>query len=349
MVSVVPKFQMHCSGSIYNSGVLKQRTLGKTQLQVSELSLGGLFVSSHGSTFDQAKPAIKRAVELGINYIDTAPTYANSEEVLGRALADIQAPLILSTKLGGRPQPFNPRDPAGLRESLKESLRLLKRDHIDILMVHEPDRPGQYDWWTDWTHVDGPVLQVLDELKQEGMIKYTGLGGTTAYEMVHFINQGNFDVVLTAFNYSLLWREAETTVIPAASARNMGLVIGSPLQQGALARRYDEEVNHGAPWLSPPRRKQYQALYALLDELGAPIAEIALRFVISNPAISCTLTGARSVEEVEQNIAAVEKGPLGPETLARLNVIAAMVPYRPFAEPFGLPFQQPYHGPGRPY
>ena len=154
-------------------------------------------------------------------------------------------------------------------------------------------------------------------------------------------------MVLTAFNYSLLWQEALLEVLPAAKRQGMGIVIGSPLQQGALARRYDEEVNNGARWLSSPRRAQYQALYAFLDEIGMPIHELALRFVISNPDISTTLMGARSVAEVEDNVAAVEAGPLPEDVLARIREIAAMVPFRPFEEPFGLPFGRPErNGPG---
>jgi aryl-alcohol dehydrogenase-like predicted oxidoreductase len=325
---------------------MKTRPLGKTGLQVTELALGGLFVSSYGGEYVQAKAAVDRALELGVNYVDTAPGYINSEEVLGKALEGAQAPYVMSTKLGGRPQPFNPQDKAGLMKSVEESLRLLKRDHIDILMIHEPDRPGQYSWWADPLHFDGPVMDVLADLKRQGIIRFIGLGGTTAYEMAHVINTGRFDVVLTAFNYSLLWREALREVIPAAKKQGMGIVIGSPLQQGALARRYDEEVRHGARWLSSPRRAQYIALYDFLDELGLPISEVGLRFIISNPDISCTLMGARSRQEVEQNIAAVDKGPLPVDVLKRLDEIAAMVPFRPFEEPFGLPFGRDYWGPG---
>jgi aryl-alcohol dehydrogenase-like predicted oxidoreductase len=154
-------------------------------------------------------------------------------------------------------------------------------------------------------------------------------------------------VVLTAFNYSLLWREAEHEVLPAASEMGMGVIIGSPLQQGALARRFDDEVQHGAPWLSLPRRNQYRALYALLDELAMPIVELALRFVVSNRNISCTLMGARSRQEVEQNVAYVQKGPLPADILKRVDAVSALVPFRPFEEPFGLPFgRSGYKGPG---
>ena len=324
---------------------MNKRPLGRTGLQVSELAMGGLFVSSIGGEFEQARAAVHRALELGVNYIDTAPGYLNSEEVLGRALEGVTAPYIISSKLGGRPQPFTPQDAGALKQSVDESLRLLKRDTIDILMIHEPDRPGQYHWWADPVNFDGPVMDVLADLKRQGIIKFIGLGGTTAYELPHIIKTGRFDVVLTAFNYSLLWREAELEVLPAAKKQGMGIVIGSPLQQGALARRYDEEVRHGARWLSSPRRAQYIALYDFLDEIKLPLAEAGLRFVISNPDISCTLMGARSAKEVEQNVAAIEKGPLPVDVLKRLNEIAAMVPFRPFEEPFGLPFTRDYWGP----
>ncbi len=325
---------------------MKRRVLGKTGLEVSELGLGGLFVSSLGGEFAQARAATLRALELGVNYIDTAPGYLNSEEVLGRILQEVQTPLILSTKLGGRPQPFNAQDRDGLLRSVEESLRLLKRDCIDILMIHEPDRPGQYDWWSDKERFEGPVTGVLEDLKRQGIIRFTGLGGTTAYELPPIIRTGRFDVVLTAFNYSLLWREAEIEVLPAAREQGVGIIVGSPLQQGALARRYDEEVRHGARWLSKPRREQYIALYDYLDEIGLSLPEAGLRFVLSNPDVSCVLMGARSIEEVEQNAAAVEKGPLPAEVLERLDAIAAMVPFRPFEEPFGLPFGRRYYGPG---
>jgi aryl-alcohol dehydrogenase-like predicted oxidoreductase len=319
-------------------------------LAVSQLGMGGLFVNSNLAEFAQARDAIRRAVDLGVNYIDTAPGYGDSERVVGAALEGVEAPTVLSTKLGGRPQPFDPRDKGALRRSVEESLRLLKRDHVDILMVHEPDRPGQYDWWTDWQDINGPVLELLDELKAEGVIRHTGLAGTTAYELAHLVRNGTFDVVLTAFNYSLLWREAGLEVIPAARGRQVGVIVGSPLQQGALARKYDGAVSDTTYWLAAARREQFRTLYAFADECGASLPELSLRWVISNPDVHCVLMGARSSREVEQNVAAVEKGPLPADVLQRLDEIHAMVPYRPFEEPFSIGWRlgQPagYKGPG---
>jgi len=324
---------------------MKKRVLGRTGLEVGELALGGLFVSSYGQKdFEEASRAVHRALQLGVNYVDTAPGYADSEEVLGKALADVNTPYILSTKLGGRPDPFDPKDKDALRRSVEESLRFLGRDHIDILMVHEPDRPGQYDWWDDRDRFLGPVTEILADLKSEGIIKFTGLGGTTVYEMVRIIETGQYDVVLTAFNYSLLWREARRYVVPAAKKQNMGIIIGSPLQQGALARRYD--VDAAAPWMSIPRRRQYKKLYAFLDEINIPLPELGIRFVLSDPDVHTVLMGARSAAEVEQNAAAAGAGPLPDDILARLDEIAAMVPFRPCEEPGGLPFAGGYSGPG---
>jgi len=309
-----------------------------------------VFASVEAGQFEQAKAAAGRALDLGVNYVDTAPGYGRSEMVLGRVLSALGRTVVLSTKLGGRPRPFEPKNLDHLRRSLEESLRLLGRDTIDIFLVHEPDRPGQYDWWTEWQDVNGPVLDFLRELKRAGTIRTLGLGGTTVHEMAHLVKSGKFDVVLTAFNYSLLWREAAEPVIKSAKAKGMGVIVGSPLQQGALATRYPAATADSTYWLAPARRAQFRALYALVDECGIPLPELALRFVLSNPNVDCVLTGARSVEEVEQNVAAAERGPLSAEILTRLDAIAAMLPHRPFQEPFGLggPLANPdrYRGPG---
>lgn len=324
------------------------RPLGRTGLAVSELSFGSLFTSLLGPGMEESRRAVHRAVELGINFFDTAPAYANSEEVLGTILKDIKAPLVLATKLGGRPLPFEPQNPAHLKRSFEESLRFLGREVIDILFIHEPDRPLQYDWWTDPEAVHGPVIEVLDDLKKRGLIRFTGLGGTTTTEMTHLVNSNRFDVVLTAFNYSALFREAANDLLPAAREKTMGIVLGSVLQQGGLGRRYDEVVRAKPAWLSRARQEQFLALYRLLDESGLSIVELGLRFALSNPAVSTVLIGPKTAEQVESSVAAAAKGPLPGDVSRRLDQIAAMVPFRPFEEPMILPLNRPrdYWGPG---
>jgi aryl-alcohol dehydrogenase-like predicted oxidoreductase len=328
---------------------MELRRLGQTDLQVTHLALGGLFVSRLGTDLAGARQAVTRALELGINYIDTAPGYLDSESVLGQCLEGVTQDYYLSTKLGGRPQPFNPKDKEQLYVSVSESLRLLKRDSIDILFIHEPDRGGQYDWYDNWDTFHGPVCEVLEDLRQRGLVRYTGLGGTTVYQLTRIVEKGSYDVLLTAFNYSLLFREAEHTLIPAARLKGMGIVAGSPLQQGWFAERFDDIIHDRPPaWLSPRRAGQMLCLYELVDRVGIPLSEIALRFVLSNPLIDTVLTGSRSAAEVEQNVRAAEKGPLPPALLEELDEISALVPFRPFEEPFGAAFrsQERYHGPG---
>lgn len=323
---------------------MEMRSLGHTGLTVSAVGLGGLFLPSAMSG-RAARDVLAAGVEAGIRYVDTAPSYGESEALVGQALADIREPLVVSTKLGGRPLPFDPRSASGLRASALESLRLLGRDVIDVLMVHEPDRPAQVDWWTDPSRCEGPVMDVLEDLRSEGLVRAIGIGGTTAWELARVVRTGRFDVVLTAFNYSLLWREAALSVFPAARETGTAVVVGSPLQQGAFARRWDDEVA-SATWLSEPRRRQFLALYDLADRYGIEMPELALRFVLSEPLVSSVLVGARSAEEIAAAANAAALGPLDDDVMEELDLISAQVPFRPFEEPPIPPFGRPYVGPG---
>lgn len=328
---------------------MRTRRLGRTGINVSELGFGSLFASALGPGVEESRAAVFKALDLGINYFDTAPAYADSEAVLGAILRDVKVPIVLSTKLGGRPKPFDPQDASALVGSVEESLRLLHRDVIDVLFVHEPDRPLQYAWWTDPETATGPVVEAMESLKKRGLVRFTGLGGTTVTEMTRLVGSDKFDVLLTAFNYSALFREAAAELLPEARSHRMGVVLGSTLQQGALGRRYDAVVRSRPMWLSRARQEQFLAFYSLLDELGMDIVEIALRFALSSEETASTvLIGPKTAAQVATSVNAAEKGPLPSDVLARLDAIAAMVPYRPFEEPMILPLNRPrdYAGPG---
>lgn len=328
---------------------MQRHTLGKTGLSVSPLTLGGLFTSDLGGGVDATVETLTRAFDLGINFIDTAPAYANSEETIGKALkhvTNIPDDLVISTKFGGRPQPFDPQDKNALLGSAEESLRLLGRESIEVLIIHEPDRPGQYPWWTDPHGVDGPVMEVLETLKKQGKIQFTGLGGTTVNEMHHLVASDQFDVLLAAFNYSLLYREAGLELLPTAQSLGMGVMLGSVLQQGGLAKRYDEALKTKPAWMSSRRYQQFLALYQFLDDTGLPLPELAIRFTAAQPAVSTVLLGTSNPKHLAAGVRDIEKGPLPDELIGQINAIAAMVPYRPFEEPMILPIGKPYFGPG---
>ncbi|EMI23360.1 aldo/keto reductase [Rhodopirellula europaea SH398] len=326
--------------------IMETRRLGRTDLQTSVLSIGGLYTSSLAGGVAESKRIMQRAMDLGVNALDTAPAYADSEATVGEAIAGIDAPLIVTTKLGGRPQPFDPQDINGLRHSVDESLRLLGRDHIDVLMVHEPDRPQQYPWWSSYEPLEGPALDLMDELKAAGKIRYTGLAGTTVAELTSLVKSNRFDVVLTAFNYNVLFREAADSLIPAAVENDMGIVLGSAYGQGFLTRRADNEVLAKPIWLAEARQQQLLAYYELLDQAAMPAFELCLRFVLSNPSISTIPIGCKTADHLDTSVKAAAKGPLPPDILDRLDEIASMVPFRPWEEPMILPFGKSYFGPG---
>jgi aryl-alcohol dehydrogenase-like predicted oxidoreductase len=319
---------------------MKTRFLGRTGLKVSELSLGAAFVTKGESGFKGAAPLIHEALDLGLSLIDTLADYGDSEAAVGEALRSETQPVIIATKLGPRSRGFNPKSRKQLRKTFADSLRLLHRDSVNILMIHEPDRPGQIDWWDDLRTYDGPVVEVLRELKEEGKIRYTRLGGTTAYEIVPLIATGFFNVVLTAFNYSILWREAAIELLPEARRQNMGILLASPTQQGWLAHRYDSQIKQAnSRWLNKPRREQLKKLYALVDETGIPLPELALCWALMNPDASTVLTGPRNLDQLRQNARAAEAGSLPSDIVDRLDEIASIVPFRPFEEPFGCPLR----------
>jgi aryl-alcohol dehydrogenase-like predicted oxidoreductase len=326
---------------------MNYRTLGKTGIKISELGIGGgMFHHYSKQGVDDAKIIIDRAIDLGINYIDTAPAYGDSEKVIGEVFNTEKRDCVLSTKLGGKPVPFDPRDKGTLRRSIDESLRLLGRDSIDVLFIHEPDRPQQYDWFDDRNNLHGPVTELIEELKAEGIIKFAGIAGTTVYEMMNLVRTGLFDVLLTAFNSSLLWQESLRFLIPEAKKMDMGVVVGSPLQHGALACLYPDEIENNAPWLSLPRRKQFKKLYEYVNDLKIPVSVLGLRYMISNKDISSVLMGVGSISELEENAGTIDAGPLDEEIISRINEIADLVPFRPYEEPYKLPFGTDYAGPG---
>lgn len=315
------------------------RKCGRTDLELSRLSLGCLYLSALGTgELEDAKEAMYYALNKGVNFIDTAPSYQDSEQVLGQALKDYDGKMpMISTKIG-MPPPFNPQSRQDILNSVEKSMSDIGCDVIDLLYIHEPERKGQMEWFTDYNTYSGPVLEALEEMKQKGWVKWIGVGGTTAHEMAKVIDTGMFDVVQTAFNYSLLWQEARYEIFPTAKKHGLGIICSAPLQQGSLAVRHDDLIENGAPWISKPRREQFKALYSFLDELGMSIVELALRFVLSNDDVDCVLVGAKNRKEISETLAYSEKGALPADILKRIEEIYMMVPFRPTLEPILLPW-----------
>lgn len=327
---------------------MKTRSLGKTGVEVSEICLGGLFTSSLGHGLEETVSILNAAQDLGITVIDTAPAYGDSEEILGKALKQTTYRPLISTKLGGRPQPFDPQSTQGLMESVETSLKNLGCETIDFLLIHEPDRPQQYNWFSSYSPLSGPVLEVIEKLKAQGKIRYSGLGGTTATELNWLCETGLFDVVLSAFNYNALYREAETHLFPTIDSHQMGLFLGSVLGQGPLARRHDEIINaqETPVWLNRTRKEQLRQYYKLSDDSGMSLVELSIRFALRNQTVSTILLGCKSADQLRLTCQIAQKGPLDEELAGKLDSIANLLPSRPYEEPMILPLGKDYYGPG---
>lgn len=321
--------------------------MGKTGLSVSRLgfgcgAVGGLMVRGEPSAQERA---VARAVELGINYFDTAAMYGEgrSETNLGRVLSALHPDVFVASK--ARVDPAQPeRIGQAIRESADASLRRLRRDHVDVFQLHTPVALTADAHSLDVQTVVNEVVPAFEALRVAGKVRFYGFSGTgAAAALPRLIESGRFDVAQLIYN--LLNPSAGDALLPAvgldyanvlsdAQATGMGVVAIRILAAGALSGS-DEPHPLGAPHTAPmgtgpdlaSDRERSRRLRPLVDEGHVrTLAEAALRFAISHPAISTALVGFSDLDQVEQAAAAAEKGPLTSATLSRIGELL-----RPFA------------------
>jgi len=302
---------------------------------VTELALGCyMFTGEFGITQQDANAILDLAFDAGLNYADTAAMYGfgECEELLGRALArHPYTTMQLSTKVGwlDRTVVRNLGDAAyqnedALLRAIKHSLWLLRRDRVEILMVHEPDWP---QWGFDPHTGDAPVLRVLEELKHQGVIGAIGLGGWNCDNIADLLETGRFDVALVAGGYTLIEQPIRTRVLPTARKHDVGIVAGGAFLQGLLAtiqrERLSDIVQTGAYTgrLTAPNVRRLLAIYDLCAEAELSITELALRYILHDAAIHTVIAGAQQAGQLRENLHAVAKGPLDTEILARIAAI----------------------------
>ncbi|MCJ7822643.1 MAG: aldo/keto reductase [Armatimonadetes bacterium] len=277
---------------------MQYRTLGRTNLRVSEIGFGGAQVGipNYMETWDPRgaveqetiTDALHHALDLGLNYIDTAPAYGDgiSEEVLGRAIAKRRHECIVATKL-------SQYDGKSVIESAEASLRRLQTDVIDVLQFHG----GTYEKDDLEAIFDGGGLEALQQLRDEEKIRFLGFtaelpsGGVS-----HLIATGAFDVMQIRYNF--MYQDAcdfinPRGVVREAEAQNMGIVVMRPLTSG-IAQRL---VTRAFPQLTQ-----------------ADLSIFLLNYVLSNPFVDVAIIGMRRREEVQQNNA------LSDNTQARLDL-----------------------------
>ena len=315
---------------------IRNRPLGKIGLEVTEVGLGGAFIHEGATAHDEAIRVVHRALELGVNYFDTAPLYGNSQEVLGEALQGHKEPYLLGTKCGRwdwRTGPYRELD--AFKVQLDQTLRALRRNCVDILYIHEAD------WRVYWQaevaprktrHIcaDGvydydnaPVTQFLVWAKEQGMAKHLGISGNNAHHLAKVLHEITLpvEVVLVASQYSLIRRNARQYLLPLARKLGQGVVLGAPLQQGELAVPHEEWIEHPPDWMDDDLRARFEMLYAIHKETGISLAALAMRFLLADMDVATVIPGAATVQQLEENVGCAALGRLSPDVHSRLDAL----------------------------
>ncbi len=286
----------------------------------SGLGLGGAAIGGLYEAVDEeeARATVRRALQLGLRYLDTAPHYGLgvSERLIGEALAGVaRDSYVLSTKVGRLLRPLAPGETApdegfvadgslkrvfdfsgdGIRRSVHESLERLGLDRVDILYLHDPDEHEAEVYETGFP--------ALAELRSEGVVRAIGAGMNQAEMLTRFVRRLDLDLVLVAGRYSLLDQSALAELLPACHERDVGVVVGGAFNSGLLADPgADSHFDYGD---APPQLVD-RAL-AMRDVCAAHdvrLAAAALQFPLGHPAVVSVLVGARSAREIDENASA---------------------------------------------
>ena len=313
------------------------RMLGGTGVEVSPLCLGAMMFGAWGNTdHDDGVRIIHRALDAGINFIDTADVYSRgeSEEIVGKALASGRRDrVVLATKLHGS-MGDDPNERGNSRRwvfrEVEASLRRLGTDWIDLYQVHR---------WDPWTDHD-ETLGALSDLVRQGKVRYLGSSTYPAAQIVRAQwvarDRGHQRYVCEQPPYSLLVRGIEADVLPTCLEYRMGAIVWSPLAGGWLSgkwRKGAEDLTSRRSAMLPRRYdlslpenqaklEAADALGRLADELGVSLVHLALAFAINHPAVTAAIIGPRTMEQLESQLGAEELR-LDAEVLDRIDQIVA--------------------------
>jgi aryl-alcohol dehydrogenase-like predicted oxidoreductase len=314
---------------------MNYRPLGSTGVKVSPLCLGAMMFGGWGNPdHDEGIAIIHRALDAGINFIDTADVYSRgeSEEIVGKALAGGRRDnVVLATKVHGSmgedPNEFGNSRRWIVRE-VDNSLRRLRTDWIDLYQIHRPEPDTDID----------ETLGALTDLIRAGKVRYIGSSTFPASQIVEAQwvakERGRERFVCEQPPYSILVRGVEKDVLPTCRRHRMGVIPWSPLAGGWLTGRYrlgqDVPTSHRAQRIPgrydmsiPGNQRKLEAVDALAkiaEEAGLSVIEMALAFVIRHPAVTAAIIGPRTMEQLESQLSAADVE-LSGEVLDRIDEI----------------------------
>ena len=326
---------------------MKYKILGNTGLKVSELCLGTMTFGGKGffkamGSLGQASvdQLVKRSVDAGINFIDTANVYSEgvSEEMTGKAIRNLglkRDDLVIATKVRGK-MGEGPNSSGLTRKHIiqqaEESLRRLNVDYIDLYQIHgyDPLTPLEETLWA------------LDDLVKSGKVRYIGCSNLAAWQLMKALSFSTYTSVakfvsLQAY-YTIAGRDLERELIPLLNDQKVGLMVWSPLAGGLLSGKYSRNME--APEDSrrvnfdfPPVNKEkafdiIDVMQPIATEKGISVAQLALAWLLHQPAVTSVIIGAKKTDQLEDNLKAIDVK-LTTEELEKLNEVSKLEPEYP--------------------
>ena len=326
---------------------MKYKILGNTGLKVSELCLGTMTFGGKGYWTaigqlpqEPVDEIVKRSVEAGINFIDTANVYSEglSEEMTGRAIRNLSLnrdDLIIATKVRGK-MGEGPNNTGLTRKHIiqqaEESLRRLNIDYIDLYQIHG------YDPLTPLEE----TLRALDDLVKSGKVRYIGCSNLAAWQLMKALSYSAYKdiskiVSLQAY-YTIAGRDLERELIPLLNDQKVGLMVWSPLAGGLLSGKYGRNVqgpedSRRLNFDFPPVNKEkaydiIDVMQQIAQQKGISVAQLALAWLLHQPAVTSVIIGAKKTEQLEDNLKAIDVK-LTQEELQQLDEVSKLQPEYP--------------------
>jgi aryl-alcohol dehydrogenase-like predicted oxidoreductase len=323
---------------------MNYRMLGRTGLYVSELCFGAMTfggegywkaIGSQGQT--EADKLVSRSLEAGINFFDTADVYSNgiSEQLLGKALGTRRKDVILATKVRGRTGPGV--NEVGLSrghimDSVHASLRRLGTDYIDLYQIHGYDIATPLD----------ETLRALDDLVHQGKVRYLGASNLAAWQLMKALgiseHRGLARFESLQAYYSVAGRDLERELVPLMKDQQLGLMVWSPLAGGFLSGKFrrggqgPEGARRSAFDFPPVDKERAYSVIDVMDGIaqahGVSVARVALAWLLHQPHVTTLIIGAKTQEQLEDNLAAPSLK-LTAEQLAAINTASTLPPEYP--------------------
>jgi aryl-alcohol dehydrogenase-like predicted oxidoreductase len=322
---------------------MRYKTLGGTGLVVSEICLGtmtfgggaGMWASIGNVDQKNADGIVARALDAGVNFIDTADVYSTglSEEITGRAMVNSgrkRTDIVLATKAAGAFGP-GPNDRGASRghimDAVKGSLKRLGTDYIDLYQIHMFDRVTPIE----------ETVRALDDLVRQGHVRYVGVSNWPAWAMMKAVGladaKGWTRISTLQAYYTIANRDLEREIVPMITAEKVGLMVWSPLAGGLLSGKYDRDgkAPEGArrltfdfPFVDKDRAFAcVEAMRPMAKARNVSVARVALAFVMSRPFVMSTIIGAKTIEQLDDNLKAGEIT-FTVEELAKLDEVSAL-------------------------